>query len=454
MHFLSNILTIIMCYGISVFGHLYLVNRLLHLRMSLVQYAYCWLIAFTVFSVPLVLSWEHPVLTAYLLQALVMPILSFMLCRKSVLQCIGASGIAFIMVYIVIRTFFITGSSTTFNALLSLETLNLQTLAVSLISDAFLLGVLFFVRKKRLSVWFERLYRIRKGSIVTTIFVALFILIWVKMMQYLSVQFLAGTEDFDQLYLLSFVTIIGSIIVLLLVLTVYYRNEMKNERLQSQEFMLLQQQAYISNLEQLQHEIRVFQHDYKNIMASLYASAGDDKVNETLGFISRHILNLELNLDQSIQETTHLSRVRIDEVKGLLLAKLSKSKSMQVSFTLEAVKDVTEVYMERIDFIRCLGILLDNAIEAAAGSEDGFVKAALIQDQGKFVLIVRNSYADAPSVSEIWNNGYSTKGDNRGIGLYSYKAMVNRYANVVTESGLEDGCFVQVLKSFKEKSVR
>ncbi|WP_179088013.1 GHKL domain-containing protein [Paenibacillus sp. FSL R7-0273] len=418
------------------------------------QYAYCWFIAFTLFSIPLIMSWEHPVLTAYMLQVLIMPILAFIIRRKALLQCIGASGIAFIMVYIVIRTFFITGSSTTFNALLSLETMELQTLVISLISDVFLLVVLFFLRQRKLSVWFERLYSVRKGSIITTVFVATFILVWVKMMQYLSVQFLAGTEDFDQLYLLSFVTIIGSVMVLLLVLTVYYRNAMKNERLQRQEFMLQQQQAYISNLEQLQHEIRAFQHDYKNIMASLYASRSDDKVNETLNVVSRHILSLEQNLDQSIQESTHLSRVRIDEVKGLLLAKLSKAKGLQVSFTLEAVKDVTEVYMDRVDFIRCLGILLDNAIEAAAGCEGGFVKAALIQDQGRFVLIVRNSYADAPSVSEIWNNGYSTKGDNRGIGLYSYKTLVNRYGNVVTETVLEDGSFVQVIKSFKEKSVR
>ncbi|WNS40770.1 GHKL domain-containing protein [Paenibacillus sp. MMS20-IR301] len=310
------------------------------------------------------------------------------------------------------------------------------------------------LRRKQLSLWFDRIYSVRRGGILTTLFVAVFILVWLKIMQYLSVQFQAETEDFEQLYLLSFVTIIGSVIFLLLLMTIYYRNEVKNEQIRRQAFMLQQQQAYIGSLEQLQQEVRSFRHDYKNIIASLYATADEHKVHETLGFIAGHILNLEHNLEQSIQETTHLSRVKLDEVKGLLLAKLSQAKHARVDFTLEAVKDVSDLYMEITDFIRCLGILLDNAIEAAAGRSDGFIRVALIQDEGRFVLIVRNNYANAPSVSEIWKNGYSTKGDNRGIGLHSYRTIVNRYANVVTETGIEDGCFVQILKSYQERSGR
>ncbi|WNS40771.1 hypothetical protein [Paenibacillus sp. MMS20-IR301] len=141
MHILENLLLTIVFYGVSAFGQLYLVDRLLQLRMGLVQYMSCWLIVMLLFNVPLFLSWDHPVLTAYLLQVIAVAVVALGRSRGSLIQSAGASGIAFIIVYIVFKTFFITGSTTTFNSLLSPEKYDSQTLMISLAGDAFLLAV-------------------------------------------------------------------------------------------------------------------------------------------------------------------------------------------------------------------------------------------------------------------------------------------------------------------------
>lgn len=74
-------------------------------------------------------------------------------------------------------------------------------------------------------------------------------------------------------------------------------------------------------------------------------------------------------------------------MKSLLLFKLAHAENLQVNITLEIPAEVDRVDMNTGDFIRCLGILLDNAMEAAAGINAEPVRVALIKDKSGLTVI-------------------------------------------------------------------
>ena len=74
---------------------------------------------------------------------------------------------------------------------------------------------------------------------------------------------------------------------------------------------------------------------------------------------------------------------------------------------------------ETLSLPRMLGIILDNAIEEAAEIQYGELSVSLIQEELESLIIVENSCrVNIESLVTLKENGYSTKGAERGIGLF------------------------------------
>ena len=90
--------------------------------------------------------------------------------------------------------------------------------------------------------------------------------------------------------------------VLLVMILLYMSGKEESRRkLEYQESLFMQQQIYVKHLEQMQKEMRVFRHDYKNTLTGmyLYAKEGDaQKIQEVLE-------RLEIDFDQKIGEKIH-----------------------------------------------------------------------------------------------------------------------------------------------------
>jgi len=62
-------------------------------------------------------------------------------------------------------------------------------------------------------------------------------------------------------------------------------------------------------------------------------------------------------------------------------------------------------------------------------------------------VIWRDSYLKLPrpDLIKIWQEGYSTKGSGRGIGLSNYQNIIRKYPNVTQETKIEGDNFLQTL---------
>lgn len=220
-------------------------------------------------------------------------------------------------------------------------------------------------------------------------------------------------------------------------------------KLQLQESMLLQQRMYLSHLEEMQKEMRAFRHDYKNTLASMYLYAKEGETEK----IQEVLTKLEINFDQKIGKrislTTQLGNIQIPEAKSLILSKLTKMEQNSIPYQLEALYPIKSIGMDIWDFNRCLGILLDNAIEAASLHQAPYVGLQLVCHDGFLTVRVTNPSDEEPDMSRIWQEGYSTKGTGRGIGLPSYIRILSQYPDTASTTSWENGTFVQecIIKS-------
>ena len=85
-------------------------------------------------------------------------------------------------------------------------------------------------------------------------------------------------------------------------------------------------------------------------------------------------------------------------------------------------------------------------IEAAKMSQEKEVQIAIFNMPNGVHLIIKNSISDEPiNWNKLYEKGFSTKGDRRGMGLAIVKELIGEYAAIFLETELINGRFTQSL---------
>ncbi|MFH0333864.1 GHKL domain-containing protein [Clostridium perfringens] len=92
---------------------------------------------------------------------------------------------------------------------------------------------------------------------------------------------------------------------------------------------------------------------------------------------------------------------------------------------------MSELKLIKVDDIELsiiLNNLLNNAIEAVEFLEERKISLKILENEN-YEIIIKNSIKEDKQIDfiKLFKKGYSTKGKNRGVGLYNIKDIVNRY---------------------------
>ncbi len=235
-----------------------------------------------------------------------------------------------------------------------------------------------------------------------------------------------------------------TLVVLMAVLIVHLAQRFDTARkIQAQQDVIAQQRLYEQDLEMIRREVRTFRHDYKNLLASLAEQAGEGELEELCHTLSELDAGFDQRLGNKIQLSTQIGNLQLPEARSLLLSKLTAMREKGIDCRLEALYPIAAVDMDVWDFVRCLGILIDNAMEAALNTERPWVEIVLLAQERQVFLRVSNSYTNVIEPGKMWDDGWSTKGAGRGLGLSSYQRILENYPNVSTSASWENGVFVQ-----------
>ncbi len=235
-------------------------------------------------------------------------------------------------------------------------------------------------------------------------------------------------------------------LVLYIIFLFVGQKEMQRKRIEEQEVSLRQQEAYIRNLEELQKEVRRFRHDFKNMMSGMYLQAKEGDAGAIQEYIQEMTEDFDVQVGSQIRIMNQLANIRVTEVKGLFLEKMKVMQEEDVHCELEVLYPFEKTRMRTTDLCRALGILLDNAVEEVRGKDDGKLHVMISCRDGYTTFRVKNSLYSAVDFHRLGTSGYSTKGEDRGIGLENYKRILARYDKVLPLTTIQDGYFIQELK--------
>ncbi|MCC3239103.1 sensor histidine kinase [Enterobacter roggenkampii] len=160
-------------------------------------------------------------------------------------------------------------------------------------------------------------------------------------------------------------------------------------------------------------------------------------------------------LEEYILQTAHhyqtdigtiQSKVKSPVVAGFLLGKINRAKEAGVTLTLADESQIPDTASEEqvAVLITALGNLIENALDAMEGQQEGEIGLLLHYQNGWLSSEVSDDGPgiDPTQLESIFTKGFSTKGENRGVGLFLARQQIqNLGGDISVES--EPGVFTQ-----------
>lgn len=197
-------------------------------------------------------------------------------------------------------------------------------------------------------------------------------------------------------------------------------------------------QLHNKTLTILHDSLRGFKHDFHNIVQGIG------------GYIDREDLEgLKHYYEQLLEDcnrTNNLtalspSVINNPAIYNVMADKYHKADEIGIQINLGIFMDLNEIekHMKIYEFTRILGILLDNAIEAANECEQKVVHVNYRKDENRhrYVITIENTYSNKEiNLDKIFEKAYSTKSKkaNSGLGLWEIRQLLkkNNHLNLYT----------------------
>lgn len=173
--------------------------------------------------------------------------------------------------------------------------------------------------------------------------------------------------------------------------------------------------------------LRAFNHEFKN------------KLHVILGFIEMgepqkvtdYILNTSIVSTQAVSEVT--KKIQVPSIAALLIGKIIRANELGINLTLKPDSACREddLNLPADIYITIIGNLIENSIEELNHENIAIkeIEAGINIWKNGSILSVDDTGRGIPREiqDKIFEKGFSTKGDNRGSGMYLIKSLVERY---------------------------
>lgn len=205
---------------------------------------------------------------------------------------------------------------------------------------------------------------------------------------------------------------------------------------------------YNQVLSNINDTVRAFKHDFANIIASI---GGFISTNDMLG-LKKFYLSLETDYNElNNLYTLNPELISNSGVYNLLNQKYNLAVSNGIKFNLSYFVDINNFNISIYELTRILGILLDNAIDAAKSSHEKILNVSFKSEPKKHrnVIVVQNSYLDKNlDIDDIFRKGITSKVNHTGLGLWEVKKILSKNPNLDLYTSKDDLLFTQQLEIY------
>ena len=197
-----------------------------------------------------------------------------------------------------------------------------------------------------------------------------------------------------------------------------------------------------------QDDLHGFRHDFSNIMCTI---GGYVQVNDMNG-----LSNYYSQIQKDINKVNNLGALNTKTINNpavfaLISSKYDEALELNIEMNINVFLDLNTLNMKIYEFTRVLGILLDNALEAAQDCEEKIVNIEIRKDskRNRQILLVENTYLNKDVDTEkIFEKKYSTKPGNTGLGLWEVRQILKKNNNLNLFTSKDERFFKQQLEMY------
>ena len=250
------------------------------------------------------------------------------------------------------------------------------------------------------------------------------------------------------LYYMSISVITFFFILFILISSSLLKNLHIKIEVEAEKQKLEQQKKYIESLEKNNNEIRKFKHDFNNIILGLEGYITSNEVNniKLRDYFYNNIKNLNTKIELDNIVLSHLNNIKVPSIKNLLTNKIISAQNNDFKVNISVEDEIDNFYVNEMQLSRILGIFLDNSLEAGLELDNNrFIELIILKANKTIVIQITNTFKNTNlDIDKINESGYSTKGENRGIGLSSANDIISKH-NMILNTRIEDNLFKQIL---------
>lgn len=224
------------------------------------------------------------------------------------------------------------------------------------------------------------------------------------------------TQTMSVLWIISCIGLLFANILVFIIYSYSLKNTKELYELKTIQHQEEQEKRYFEIIEQSNKEMRVFSHDIKNHLTQI-------RNLEDIEEVRRYVDSIYPDIEQF--NRTGISKNKMLDLIISKYATLCEKKNIKFSVD---VKTANLSYVRDTDLSTVMNNLLDNAVEAAEKSDDGFIQVHIFSKNNMYDgIVIKNSCSVAP----ITEGGAlkTTKPNNKvhGIGTGSIKKTLKKY---------------------------
>ena len=381
-----------------------------------------------------------PTSYAVFVNIIVWPLMVFFILKASILKSILSEVITmvitsileFIFANIFLQMFNITSE------MIMVVPLYRVTVALSIYLILFIITKLINMFKVNIQIFDNMSLKTKTLLIINAL-----LLILVLAMQFYLVRYYSNSMPL-------FITLISTIsLIAYFIVSIY--SVINASKLETTKIDLENANSTIHSLKILHDQVRSFKHDFDNMVNSI----GGYVVNEDIPGLKKYYQQLleECNKTNNLYALSP-SVINHPAIYHLLATKYYEADKKNIQINLNVFLDLNEIEerMKIYDFTRILGILLDNAMDAAEECDKKIINVTFRKDisNNMILVIIQNTYNNKDvDTEEIYQKGITSKENHSGLGLWKVRQILMHNNNLNLFTTKNDEFFTQQFEIYK-----
>lgn len=227
-----------------------------------------------------------------------------------------------------------------------------------------------------------------------------------------------------------------ALLVLYLLISLY--SLFRTSKLEETKQLLETEKSYNENLSTMHDNIRGFKHDFNNIVQAIGGYLSSDNITGLKAYYKDLLEECQLNNNLAVLNPELINNPAI---YSLLCDKYHKAKDANIKLDIEVMANLSNLNIKTFELTRILGILFDNAIEAASKCEKKIVSISFRKHKAHHstLIVIQNTYTNKEiNIDRIFEKGYTSKQiagnakeiSSHGLGLWEVKKYLKKNTNL------------------------